>query len=126
MIRRPPRSTLFPYTTLFRSLLEERYAERALEDGLQGRVRIRDGLAPAPAPNVGVDHLAHDRPRADDRDLHDEVVEPLGVDARERRHLGAALHLEHADRVRLLEAPVDGGLVGRQARRSTEPPVSPT
>ena len=23
MIRRPPRSTLFPYTTLFRSLLEE-------------------------------------------------------------------------------------------------------
>src|SRR3712207_7929576 len=25
MIRRPPRSTLFPYTTLFRSLLEEGY-----------------------------------------------------------------------------------------------------
>src|SRR2546430_11928889 len=24
MIRRPPRSTLFPYTTLFRSLVEER------------------------------------------------------------------------------------------------------
>ncbi len=57
------------------------------------------------------------RPRADDRDLHDEVVEPLGVDARERRHLGAALHLEHADRVRLLETPVDGGIVGRQARQ---------
>src|SRR3712207_7694319 len=26
MIRRPPRSTLFPYTTLFRSLLEEDHA----------------------------------------------------------------------------------------------------
>src|SRR5260221_7109959 len=26
MIRRPPRSTLFPYTTLFRSLLNRRYA----------------------------------------------------------------------------------------------------
>src|SRR2546427_1354446 len=26
MIRRPPRSTLFPYTTLFRSLSEHRYA----------------------------------------------------------------------------------------------------
>src|SRR3990167_5439063 len=25
MIRRPPRSTLFPYTTLFRSVLNERY-----------------------------------------------------------------------------------------------------
>src|SRR5258708_22820751 len=27
MIRRPPRSTLFPYTTLFRSLAEERNSE---------------------------------------------------------------------------------------------------
>src|SRR3712207_8908872 len=34
MIRRPPRSTLFPYTTLFRSLYpeaEERAAERVTE-----------------------------------------------------------------------------------------------
>ena len=34
MIRRPPRSTLFPYTTLFRS---QRRAGNALEDGNQGR-----------------------------------------------------------------------------------------
>src|SRR3989449_9278936 len=32
MIRRPPRSTLFPYTTLFRSL--ERHARRALVVGM--------------------------------------------------------------------------------------------
>src|SRR3712207_7458896 len=30
MIRRPPRSTLFPYTTLFRSLCEIRRVRRAL------------------------------------------------------------------------------------------------
>src|SRR5258708_8682071 len=30
MIRRPPRSTLFPYTTLFRSWIGRRGAERAL------------------------------------------------------------------------------------------------
>src|SRR3712207_8218267 len=29
MIRRPPRSTLFPYTTLFRSLAEQRPVQRA-------------------------------------------------------------------------------------------------
>src|SRR2546422_6732889 len=29
MIRRPPRSTLFPYTTLFRSLIHEERAARA-------------------------------------------------------------------------------------------------
>src|SRR5436190_10666471 len=51
MIRRPPRSTLFPYTTLFRSLLRPQPAEKELHDPsvpvdvLSGRhlsVRIRD------------------------------------------------------------------------------------
>src|SRR2546429_5627560 len=32
MIRRPPRSTLFPYTTLFRSLLRRRQVQLALEE----------------------------------------------------------------------------------------------
>src|SRR3712207_7025679 len=32
MIRRPPRSTLFPYTTLFRSRLEG-YMEKAMREG---------------------------------------------------------------------------------------------
>src|SRR2546427_8382849 len=42
MIRRPPRSTLFPYTTLFRSLPGERGgALRRLSDGVGGRGAIR-------------------------------------------------------------------------------------
>src|SRR2546426_7625016 len=36
MIRRPPRSTLFPYTTLFRSRVRELHAEQA---GPRGIVR---------------------------------------------------------------------------------------
>src|SRR3712207_7382023 len=40
MIRRPPRSTLFPYTTLFRSRDDARGAAR------RGGVRLR-GVAPA-------------------------------------------------------------------------------
>src|SRR5947199_1702053 len=36
MIRRPPRSTLFPYTTLFRSV--------AMEDG--GTIRVLAGIVP--------------------------------------------------------------------------------
>src|SRR5258707_3670510 len=35
MIRRPPRSTLFPYTTLFRSLQEDRVQERERPRGRQ-------------------------------------------------------------------------------------------
>src|SRR3712207_8797518 len=34
MIRRPPRSTLFPYTTLFRSILLEQYKDN------EGSVRV--------------------------------------------------------------------------------------
>src|SRR2546427_7600493 len=42
MIRRPPRSTLFPYTTLFRSLTwrDDREVLRADADG-RGRRRLR-------------------------------------------------------------------------------------
>src|SRR3712207_7431668 len=50
MIRRPPRSTLFPYTTLFRSLvlltgLEETDMRARLDPAVQA---LRDRLAPAP------------------------------------------------------------------------------
>src|SRR5256885_13239863 len=43
MIRRPPRSTLFPYTTLFRSLLDFGIAKQL--DSLEGPAdRTRTGL----------------------------------------------------------------------------------
>src|SRR3712207_7142091 len=44
MIRRPPRSTLFPYTTLFRSVLEhhaEGRAHRRLVEGVQAQLEQR-------------------------------------------------------------------------------------
>src|SRR2546426_8036822 len=45
MIRRPPRSTLFPYTTLFRSL-------SAHPDGLHGDQRARVPLEPRCPPDA--------------------------------------------------------------------------
>src|SRR2546421_5969575 len=47
MIRRPPRSTLFPYTTLFRSQVDERHHAVAQHDrlaALDGRGRRRPEL----------------------------------------------------------------------------------
>src|SRR3712207_7493634 len=70
MIRRPPRSTLFPYTTLFRSRLMSEIAEDILgtsaqsSDSSRSRVVCSDGSIPFPASpylcaeSVG-DHLAH-------------------------------------------------------------------
>src|SRR5438128_3670530 len=45
MIRRPPRSTLFPYTTLFRSVLRERVGAVGLVDrvSLVGGAEVLDG-----------------------------------------------------------------------------------
>src|SRR2546422_2733427 len=51
MIRRPPRSTLFPYTTLFRSVLEAAAPPGAGDVGVRhahdGRVAERDGAGVA-------------------------------------------------------------------------------
>src|SRR3712207_7233727 len=41
MIRRPPRSTLFPYTTLFRSSAREKSAEMAIDGGVPGEAHVR-------------------------------------------------------------------------------------
>src|SRR3712207_8753025 len=50
MIRRPPRSTLFPYTTLFRSLGT---GEREFEVDRAGpRRRARHRVRPVPVPRV--------------------------------------------------------------------------
>src|SRR2546430_3537354 len=71
MIRRPPRSTLFPYTTLFRStrradgscpLASEVVLRRSGSSPLRGSVRIgRDGLAardgPERTPSLSGDRL---------------------------------------------------------------------
>src|SRR3712207_7473317 len=38
MIRRPPRSTLFPYTTLFRSMRRQQRAARLREPGVVGQL----------------------------------------------------------------------------------------
>src|SRR3712207_8243114 len=40
MIRRPPRSTLFPYTTLFRSM-DPAFAERNVNEGFSGGEKKR-------------------------------------------------------------------------------------
>src|SRR5256885_9755586 len=48
MIRRPPRSTLFPYTTLFRSLVAE-----------SRRNEVFDFLLPLREPHTAARHGAH-------------------------------------------------------------------
>src|SRR5689334_24995482 len=59
MIRRPPRSTLFPYTTLFRSCGDGRSRGRPRTAGRRGRSRGRPGSARSPpAPARSEEHTS--------------------------------------------------------------------
>src|SRR3712207_7701962 len=65
MIRRPPRSTLFPYTTLFRSaaLADDDLADDGVDDLLEAR-HVRASLGPSEldeAVELGVIELLGDR-----------------------------------------------------------------
>src|SRR3989449_11577633 len=56
MIRRPPRSTLFPYTTLFRSLPLDLVAEVVLVAGVRGviEVELLVGVSEGDRPDLRV------------------------------------------------------------------------
>src|SRR3712207_7395213 len=65
MIRRPPRSTLFPYTTLFRSVglgLPHRLRAEVEGDHLVVRVAMD-----------AMDHVAAHLPEADEAELHQRI-----------------------------------------------------
>src|SRR2546427_9362826 len=65
MIRRPPRSTLFPYTTLFRSRREP------MASVLLGLVQVNDAASrlqgDGPAPARGYQHMGLDASTVEDR-----------------------------------------------------------
>src|SRR2546425_7647273 len=84
MIRRPPRSTLFPYTTLFRSVNAARFADLIDRDDV--RVIERGGaarFAPQPVPDraagggTGQHHLECDRPPQRDVERSEEHTSEL-------------------------------------------------
>src|SRR2546421_9241353 len=90
MIRRPPRSTLFPYTTLFRSRLQQldgrrgdprldvqlSKRERGLDEVGRDRDRLlqlRLGLVEAPGLEVGQRQLVVDRKSTRLNSSHDQI-----------------------------------------------------
>src|SRR5947207_9370551 len=89
MIRRPPRSTLFPYTTLFRSIVARQVARQCVR-GVQ--MRQHDGFESLELarlqPVLGVGGPPVDRDCARDKNI------PGGISTRRARsdRLGSKLH----------------------------------
>src|SRR3712207_8405152 len=82
MIRRPPRSTLFPYTTLFRSPGAGRGA----------RLAVRDQ-----APRLPPDRAAHEPPRrADPPGREQEALQLPGADRKSTRLNSSHANISYA------------------------------
>src|SRR3712207_7827566 len=86
MIRRPPRSTLFPYTTLFRSTYDAITSERIYQPGRSAHVAL----------NI----IAADTPLRYDADLVDTLYRvavpfPVGTTVRDRK--STRLNSSHAN-----------------------------
>ena len=92
-------------------LLKKRDAQSAFEDGLERRVHIVDLLFAHPAGDVAAEHLTHDRARANDGDLDDDVVKLFGSRLGQKVDLSSALDLKHPDRVGLLQSFIDERVV---------------
>src|SRR2546425_9954388 len=106
MIRRPPRSTLFPYTTLFRS--------RDAESHRQGKVvarRQHPGQLESGGAQPGEARRRAGRPGVTGVG---EQVEPELVDA-ERKMTDGTAH--ERERQAILDAPRDSALAAQLARR---------
>src|SRR2546427_12875275 len=109
MIRRPPRSTLFPYTTLFRSQLDRPggAADAVLELAPAEHVLLGERVAAAEAAR-----LAHPEPRGGVRD--EGFLEARQVAAQEIRAVLRLLAPEHLAERQL-------GRVARVERAARDP-----
>ena len=113
---------------LHRLFLENRDAIGPLQDrrklvgrAVLGRRRrqVEIGLAracPAALLEIGVNHIALDRPGPHDGDLHHEIVEFARPEPRKHVHLRPAFDLEHAERVARAQHVVDRRILARDGR----------
>src|SRR5256886_16802111 len=114
MIRRPPRSTLFPYTTLFRSLQADHPAQLSVAEVVQSGRHASVGL--------------NDAPSAADRFAARRTLALFGLTSLSTRTLG---ELSYGQSRRVVVVPAPGReapgapLGGRLARggRACRPPL---
>src|SRR5690606_1813790 len=107
-------------------LLNERHATSAREDGLKQRMERNDRFFSGARCDAGMHHLAHDGTGPDKSHFDYEIVEILGLKPWERRHLSAAFHLEHSNRVALLQGLIDDFVIlGKPPEIDFLPPMVP-
>src|SRR5258708_22235935 len=76
MIRRPPRSTLFPYTTLFRSVLTHLGCESAFDQGLLKAIEaaLTASAVMGPRTNCSINSLGRSEEHTSELQSPDHLV----------------------------------------------------
>src|SRR3712207_7544202 len=98
MIRRPPRSTLFPYTTLFRSDFWNRTADDSFQMNFEELRRMAPRECP-PSSSPSASSAASTSPRTGQRS------EEHTSELQSRQYLVCRLLLEKKKKVRSIQAP---------------------
>ena len=94
-------------------LLVDDDAVRVAQRPSHPRVRHAHRFQPVPAADERSDHLGLERTRPEERYLRDDVLEPVGLEARREVSLPARLELEHPYRIGRGDLCVDGRIVVR-------------
>src|SRR3712207_8580150 len=89
MIRRPPRSTLFPYTTLFRSDVQRLAGARREEMGLRG-------IEPGPDRVAGALHETARRTRAQQLVADLQIDDVISADRKSTRLNSSHANISYA------------------------------
>src|SRR5256885_13769096 len=101
MIRRPPRSTLFPYTTLFRSLRPDAVLLDLGVPGLNGyevcrRLRAASWAREIPIVAITGWGQAEDRQRSKEAGFDGHLVKPVVLDRKSTRLNSSHLVISYA------------------------------
>ncbi len=86
-------------------------------NGVQIHSEGRNRFSPLPPLEKWIHHIPHDRARPNDRNLYDDVVKALRLQARQTSHLRPALDLKHSHCVGLLQRGIDERIVRRKMRQ---------
>ena len=101
--------------------LKQRHAQRLAQHPFEliGRTVVGMGrgkghrLAPGPAVEIGMDHIALNRSGTDNGHLNDQIIETDRLEARQHAHLRPALDLKDPDRIGLTEHLIDRRILAR-------------
>ena len=102
------------HSQLHHLLLEDRHTQGALQDVADVGRRVGHRLLALLAAQIGMHHPALDRPRSNDCNLDDQVVEGCRLEPRQHVHLRPRLDLEHAQTLAALQHGVGRRTLGRE------------